>query len=287
MSGSENRGAFSVFGLLRSRRPVDFGSVEGLVARVTTMVFVLAAATAVASGPLAPILVYHRFGPTAVDSMTVRTAVFAAQLEFLEQNGFVVVPLRRLVERINGGGEPLPDKSVVITVDDGHRSVYTEMLPLVRRYRMPVTLFIYPSAISNASYALTWKQLEELRQTGLFDIEAHTFWHPNFKQERQRLGPEPYRSFVRMQLEKPRQVLAQRLGVRVDLLAWPFGIYDDELMADAAEAGFIAGFTLDRRHASTSDRPLALPRYLMTDAVGLPEFRRLLGNRGEPRRRRS
>lgn len=251
------------------------------------MVCMLAAATSIASEPLAPIFVYHRFGPTAADSMTVRTAAFAAQLELLAQNGFVVVPLRRLVEHLNGGGKPLPDKAVVITVDDGHRSVYVEMLPLVRRHRIPVTLFIYPSAISNASYALTWKQLEELRQTGLFDVEAHTFWHPNFKEEKQRLGPDVYRAFVRMQLEKPRQVLAQRLGVHVDLLAWPFGIYDDELMAAAADAGFVAAFTLDRRHTSTTDRPLALPRYLMTDAIGLPEFRRLLGKRGEPRRRRS
>jgi peptidoglycan/xylan/chitin deacetylase (PgdA/CDA1 family) len=44
---------------------------------------------------------------------------------------------------------------VAITVDDGHLSVYTELYPLILKHRPPVTLFIYPSAISNASYALT------------------------------------------------------------------------------------------------------------------------------------
>lgn len=233
---------------------------------------------------LAPILVYHRFGPTAAGSMTVRTAAFAAQLEFLKKNGYTIVPLRRLVERINGGNERLPDKAVVITVDDGHRSVYTQMLPLVRRYRIPVTLFIYPSAISNAEYALTWQELEELHQSGLFDIQSHTYWHPNFKREKRRLSSDAYRDFVRVQLVKPRQVLAQRLGVNADLLAWPFGIYDDELIAAASAAGYIAGFTLDRRHPSAADRPLALPRYLITDAVGMREFQRLLeGSAGQRR----
>jgi peptidoglycan/xylan/chitin deacetylase (PgdA/CDA1 family) len=154
--------------------------------------------------------------------------------------------------------------------------VYTEMLPIVRRYSIPVTLFIYPSAISNASYALTWEQLKELRQSGLFDIQSHTYWHPNFKVEKRELSPNAYRDFVRMQLVKPRQVLAQRLGVNADLLAWPFGIYDDELIAAAGAAGYVAGFTLDRRRPSAADRPLALPRFLITEAVGMREFQYLL-----------
>jgi peptidoglycan/xylan/chitin deacetylase (PgdA/CDA1 family) len=258
--------------------------IKRLICCVPAAICLLAQAHGASGDGLAPILVYHRFAPTAVDSMTVRTAAFAAQLEFLKENGYVVAPLRRLVQRINGGNEPLPNKAVIITVDDGHRSVYSEMLPLVRRYRIPVTLFIYPSAISNAEYALTWQQLEELRRSGLFDIQSHTYWHPNFKREKQRLQPDAYRNFVRMQLVKPRQVLAQRLGVNADLLAWPFGIYDDELIAAATAAGYVAGFTLDRRNPSATDPPLALPRYLMTDAVGMHEFQRLLGTSGEQRR---
>lgn len=230
------------------------------------------------------ILAYHRFGPTAADSMTIRSDALAAQLEYLHSNGYTVIPLRRLVDRLNGGGAPLPDKAVVITVDDGHRSVYSELLPLLRRYQVPATLFIYPSAISNASYALTWAQLAELKQSGLIDIQAHTYWHPNFKQEKRRLSAEAYGDFVHMQLAKPRQVLAQRLGVDADLMAWPFGIYDQELLAAAATAGYVAAFTLDRRHPRAGDPPLALPRYLMVDAVDLHQFQRLLEEDAASRR---
>lgn len=97
-----------------------------------------------------------------------------------------------------------------------------------------------PLAISSAGYVLTWQQLEQLRQSALFDIQSQTCWHSNFKQETRRLPPDAYRDFVRMQLVKPRQVLAQRLGVDADLLVWPFGIYDDELIAAARTAAVTA-----------------------------------------------
>ncbi|MFI4981948.1 MAG: polysaccharide deacetylase family protein, partial [Nevskiales bacterium] len=118
-----------------------------------------------------PILVYHRFGPTVADSMTVRTETFVAQLKYLRDNGFTVVPLRQAVDALAGKGTALPGKPVVITVDDGHRTVFSELLPLIQREKIPVTLFIYPSAISNADYAMTWQQLAQLRDTGLFDIQ--------------------------------------------------------------------------------------------------------------------
>ena len=86
------------------------------------------------------------------------------------------------------------------------------MLPLVKKYRIPVTLFIYPSAISNASYAMTWDQLREIKKTGLFDIQGHTYWHPNFRKERKRLSPEEYEKFVDMQLIKSKERLEKELG---------------------------------------------------------------------------
>ena len=139
------------------------------------------------------------------------------------------------------------------------------MKPLVERYRIPVTLFIYPSAISNASYAMTWDQLARLKATGLFEIESHTYWHPNFHIEKQRLSPDAYRNFVAMQLNKSRETLDRRLDLKVDMLSWPFGIYDDDLITMAQNAGYVAGFTIQRHHASRRDNVMAIPRYIVTD----------------------
>lgn len=227
--------------------------------------------------PRVTILVYHRFSDTADDSMTVRMSTFESQLRVLRERGYHIVPLREVVDWLRDPEATLPPKPVAITVDDGHRSVYEKLLPVMLRERFAVTLFIYPSAISNASYAMTWEQLRALRQTGLVDIQSHTFWHPNFNVERRHRSPADFQQFVRTQLDKSRRRLESQTGAPVDMLAWPFGIYDDELITLAADEGYIVGLTLDARKADRHARLLALPRFLMTDAYGANTFARLLG----------
>jgi peptidoglycan/xylan/chitin deacetylase (PgdA/CDA1 family) len=227
----------------------------------------------------APILLYHRFGPIVADRMTVTTSAFASQLKSLQDGGYTVIPLRQLVAYFRGEGPVPPSRSVVITADDGHRSVYTEMFPLVKRLRIPVTLFIYPSAISNASYVLTWDQLKEMHGSGLFDVQSHTYWHPDFRKEMKRLAPSEYKKFVEMQLAKSKEKLQESFNSRVDMLAWPFGIYDKELIRQAAQSGYIAAFTMERRPARSSDELMALPRYLITNEDTGKRFERLLSGR--------
>lgn len=221
------------------------------------------------------ILVYHRFGPVVADESTIRTTTFRAQMKYLRDHRYVVVPLRAVVAYLQGTAPPPPPRAVVLTADDGHESVFTDMQPVVRDFGVPVTLFIYPSAISNAPYAMTWAQLDALRRTGLFEIQSHTFWHPKFSADRRRLRADDYRAFVTSQLTRSRRVLADRLGVDADLLAWPFGIHDDELMAIAHDAGYVAAFTIDRRLVSPDDHLFALPRFLVTDVTG-PRFAAML-----------
>lgn len=224
-----------------------------------------------------PILLYHRFGPVVSDSMTVTSTVFRSNLQYLKDNGFRIIPLRQLVDYYLRKGPPPSPGSVVIVVDDGHKSVYTEMLPLVKEYRVPVTLFIYPSAISNAAYAMTWDELRELRKTGLFDMQSHTFWHPNFKTEKKRLSAADYERFAEVQLKRSRDRIEKELAVKVDMLAWPFGICDDIVIKKAAEAGYSAAFTIERRRATDGDASMRLPRYLMQNSDRGKAFEMILG----------
>lgn len=229
-----------------------------------------------------PILVYHRFGAEVTDSMTVRTATFADQLAQIEAGGYRVIPLRQLVEHLLGRAPPPPPRALVITVDDAHRSVYTELMPLARRHHLPLTLFVYPSAISNAAYAMTWEQLKALRDSGLVDIQSHTYWHPNLLRERRQRTPEDYARFADWQLQRPREVLEHKLGGRVDLLAWPFGLQDADLRARARRAGYVAAFSLEGRPVHAGDDPMALPRYLITDALRPAAFTAILRQAGPP-----
>ena len=228
-----------------------------------------------------PILLYHRFGPIPADPMTVTTAAFESQLGYLSVNGYVVITLRQLVDYHLGKRPAPPAKSVVLTVDDGHKSVYTDMFPLLKRYRVPAALFIYPSAISNATYAMTWSQLREMKETGLVDLQSHTSWHPNFRKEKERLRPSEYEHLVEMQLKESKKRLERELGTQVDMLAWPFGIYSDELIDKAFGVGYVATFTMERRHACITEKIRSLPRYLITHS-DKGAFERILvsGHRG-------
>lgn len=211
------------------------------------------------------VLVYHRVAPAVTNEMTVRPSTFQSQLDYLKEHHYPIVPLRSVVAHLLGKGPAPPPSAVVITIDDGHRSVYTEMLPALRKLGAPVTLFIYPSAISNASYALTWQQLAEIQHTGLFTIESHTYWHPNFKVERRRLAPEAYREFTTRQMCRSRSVLEGRVGAAPTLLAWPFGVYEDEAVEIARKCGYTAAFTLGARGVTPGTNLMTLPRFLVTD----------------------
>jgi peptidoglycan/xylan/chitin deacetylase (PgdA/CDA1 family) len=198
--------------------------------------------------PKVPILLYHRFHPTQPRGVsTVTTAAFEEQIQWLSDNHYRVVPLRPVVEALRGDGPPIAQPSVAITVDDGDRSVYTEMFPVVQRYRVPVTLFVYPYAISHMTGALTWEELEIMVQSGLVDVQFHTMSHPHFRRERKRRTAADYAAFVDYELRHSRENIEKRLGLTVDMLAWPYGIYDTKLEAAAAQAGYVAAFAVKNR----------------------------------------
>lgn len=232
--------------------------------------------------PRVAVLVYHRFGETAADSMTVRVETFEAQLRMLRAHGYRFVALRDVVDWIEGKRDTLPPKVVALTVDDGHRSVFDTLRPIALRENLPITLFIYPSAISNASYALTWDQLRALLASGSFDVQSHTYWHPNFNVERARLSHDDFKAFAAMQLQKSRASLETNLKTHVDLLAWPFGIVDDELIQMAGAAGYRAAFCLGGRLIDRQTPPFRLSRLLIVDSDTPAVLARLLGESVSP-----
>ncbi|KVR35457.1 polysaccharide deacetylase [Burkholderia ubonensis] len=233
--------------------------------------------------PRVLILAYHRFASEKLDSMTVRVDTFRAHLRAIDAAGYRIVPLADVVRWHAGDSGAVPARAVAITVDDGHRSVYDVLRPLLAQHPAPVTLFIYPSAISNASYAMTWDELRALDGAGGFDIESHTYWHPNFRTERARRTPDDFRRFASWQLSRSRDRLEAATGRPVRLLAWPFGIHDADTEQLAAQAGYVAAFTLDARPVRLADPALALPRYLMTDACDTRCINGLLRTAGDGR----
>lgn len=228
-----------------------------------------------------PILCYHNLNPTKPGSMNLTPDKFESQIKWLKDNGFTIIPLSQAVAYLQGKQNALPKKPIVITVDDGWKSVYTYMQPIVKKHNFPVTLFIFPQTISQGKNSMTWEELKELQQTGLFDIQSHTYDHPNFKQMKRRKSDESYAAYVKNQMMKSKQILEDKMGTKVSYLAWPFGIYDKFLENAAADAGYVMAFTIDYRAANRNDRPMAEPRYMIIDQESQKTFESIVNRAGK------
>src|SRR3990167_2871406 len=218
-----------------------------------------------------PILCYHNLSKIN-GSMNMTPEKFESEIKWLKDNGFTIIPLKEAVEYLQGKRATLPAKSIVVTADDGWKSVYTYMLPIIRKYNIPVTLFIYPQTISEGKNAMTWDDLKELQQTKLFDIQGHTYWHPNFKKEKRHLSAAGFEKFVNEQLVKSKKILEDKLGTKVTLLALAFCIFDDFFQPAGAKTGYEMAFSIDARTANRSYKAMAQPRFMIIDGQSMKTF---------------
>ena len=167
-----------------------------------------------------PILCYHRFGPKG-SKLNVTAAAFEAQMEFLARSGYTVIPLARLA-RFLDGKEPLPRKSVAISIDDGYRSTYEVAYPILKKFAFPATVFLYTDFVG-AGDALTWAQMKEMTGSGLVEIQPHSKTHANLTL---RMGDENearYRERLRREIDAPVAVIQERVGSRSFTYAYPYG----------------------------------------------------------------
>ncbi len=219
-----------------------------------------------------PILCYHNFNPVKPGSMNLTPNKFESQIKWIEDHGFTVIPLKEAVAYLKGDRTSLPAKPVVITVDDGWQSAYVYLFPIIKKYHIPVTLFIYPETISTGKNAMTWDELKKMQESGLFDIQGHTYSHPNFKQEKRHLSESAFQKLVARELVTSKKILEEKLGKQITLLAWPFGIYDSYLEQEAKNAGYEMAFSIDAEAANKTYRPMAQPRFMIVDGQSEKTF---------------
>ncbi len=181
-----------------------------------------------------PILCYHRFGSRS-SQLTVTSAAFEAQMDYLARNGYHVVPLARLIGFLDGK-EALPRKTVVISIDDGYRSTYEIAYPILRKYGFPATVFLYSDFIG-ASDALTWSQMKEMADSGLIDIQPHSKTHANLALRLPDETESKYRDRVRREVDAPISAIQERLGIRSIAYAYPYGDVTDTVLEQLKRQG--------------------------------------------------
>ena len=143
-------------------------------------------------------------------------------MDYLARNGYHVIPLSDLAGFLERG-EPVPRKSVVLTIDDGYRSTYEVAFPILRKYGFQATVFLYSDFVG-APDALTWPQMKEMEASGLINIQPHSKTHANLATRLAGETDAKYRDRMRTEVDVPIRLIQDRLAAVPSLaFAFPYG----------------------------------------------------------------
>lgn len=239
----------------------------------------LQAVTCVASENSATIFIYHKFGEDTYPTTNIALDRFEEQMRFLQDNSYKVIPLSDLVAFLKKGSTgSLPEKTAVITIDDGYGSTYTCAWPILKKYRYPFTVFLYIKAVdSKYSNFLTWDQVREMRAAGV-DVQPHTYSHHRFGSWGKGVDERGYREWISNDFKKGYDVFETNLGIKPRFLALPYGEYNSIIIDEAKKVGFEAVLSQDPGSISSSTDPFRIPRepILGNDWSTMDHFKKVL-----------
>lgn len=166
------------------------------------------------------ILIYHQIGGGSGLEMEVGSQDFVSQLDWIAER-YPVVELDHAL------AYPKED-TVVLTFDDGYASVYQKAFPELLRRDLPFTLYLTTQPIESGqplrdhpgADPLKWPMIEEMVDSGLLTVGAHTHTHPDLRTESMER--------IRSEIETSNRIIGERLGVRPDHFTYPWGYWSEE-----------------------------------------------------------
>lgn len=219
-----------------------------------------------------PILCYHRFGDHG-DRLEVSAEQFREQLSYLKEHGYRVIPMSDLREFLHGD-RALPKRAVVLTIDDGHRSIYRIAFPLLKEYGYPATLFVYSDYIDHGG--LRWRELDEMVESGLITVQSHSKTHDNLTRRRLGETESRYRRRLREEVNGPTALLRRRLGRKVEFYAYPYGDTDPRVIRELQVNGLHLGLTVQPHANPAFAYPYLLRRIMIFGPRGMDAFKAAL-----------
>ena len=205
------------------------------------------------------ILQYHHVATDTPKSTSVTPELFEAHLQFIEQNNFKVIAISELRNYLKKGSS-IPDGTVIITFDDGYRSIYSEAFPRLKKRKWPFTVFIntQPHDEKNPLY-IQWDQLREMAKHGA-TIANHSDSHPHMIRRGSQEDYKAWEQWREQQIDFAEKRIKKEIGTSPKLFAYPFGEYDQELESMLERKGYLAFGQQSGPVANTSN-PQSIPRF--------------------------
>jgi peptidoglycan/xylan/chitin deacetylase (PgdA/CDA1 family) len=159
--------------------------------------------------------------------LSITPAAFAAQLDWLQQQGYTPVRMDTALRCLQG--QPgCPARPVALTFDDGYADAYTTVLPLLQERGFVATFYIVTGFVGQAGY-MDWEHLRALRDAGM-EIGAHSRTHPDLT------TLPPAQAYA--EIADSRRQLAERLGIPITSFCYPAGKFTYATRAQVADIGF-------------------------------------------------
>ena len=223
-----------------------------------------AEAPAIDDGTRVSVLGYHEFSETRdPNQMLIRTSEFRSQMHALKALNIPIITLDQFLQWKRGSAT-LPPRSVLLTIDDGWKSTYTDAFPILKEYGFPFTIFPYKNYVDGGGRALTTPMIKEMQKHGC-TIGSHSVSHPlpsAFKKAAAK-GPEAAEAFIRTELEESRKFLKAKFGEAVTTFAYPGGYFTEEMPTIGDTLGYEFYFTISPGKIKQGTSNHKLPRYIV------------------------
>jgi peptidoglycan/xylan/chitin deacetylase (PgdA/CDA1 family) len=208
------------------------------------------------------ILCYHDFVTTkAASQMRIQTDHFRKQMQAIKDARLPVISLTDFI-KWRRGEKDIPDSAVMITIDDGYSSVYTDALPILKEFGYPFAVFLYKQYVNGGGRALTTPMIKEiLANRG--EVGSHSVSHPfNIARPGNRT-PEEYEAFLVRELRDSKQFLEDLLMLPVATYAHPGGTYTQHILELGTSFGYEFMFSVNPAKATWESQPGLIPRYVV------------------------
>ena len=191
------------------------------------------------------VLMYHRISEGPAENLYERSAAdFEADLVYLRENNVRVIDFSELEDIVSG--VTVPDThTAIITFDDGDHSWYTRALPLLIKYRMKATFFLWASRMDMNSF-LSWEEVELMSNYSFEGVEtpfafgSHTMSHHFLMTMKEAMGEEAFSEYLDYELGVSKQYIDSHVKSSVNALALPYGdgAGDPDIISAAQRLGY-------------------------------------------------
>jgi len=215
---------------------------------------------AVEEGVEIPVLMYHSIMENPrMSRYIISTEALEADLKFLKENGYHTVVMQDIIDYVYKG-KRLPEKPIVLSFDDGHYNNLSYVQPLLKEYGFRGVIAVVgvftdkftEADDSNPRYShLTWNQIKEMAEEGVFEIENHSWdMHTNSggKNGSKRMwgeSQEDYSCRLTEDLMRLQDRLCEVTGRAPNTFVFPFGAVSDGQQEILKGMGFLASLSCE------------------------------------------